>query len=41
MSLGDNQVNQDRIQTHSEKRLREIDKIVHWDRIVVPTGHNR
>jgi len=41
MSLGDYQVNQNRIQTRSEKRLREIDKVVHWDRIVVPTGRDR
>lgn len=41
MSLGDYQVNQNRIQTRGEKKLSAIDKVVRWDRIVVPRGRDR
>jgi len=34
MSLGDYQLNQNRMQNSSERKLREIDKVVQWDRIV-------
>jgi IS5 family transposase len=34
MSLGDYQVNQNRLKTRTEKKLEEIDRIVKWDKIV-------